>query len=68
MEIIYISNNKRFIEPTSGFLFTLLPCPALRAGLFKLNHIRGEPRSGFNLKTIFQRLIRIYHSKLSFSV
>ncbi len=41
MIIIYISNNKHFIEPTSGFFFTSLSFPALRTGLFKLNHIRG---------------------------
>ncbi len=52
MGIIYNSNNKGLIEPTSGFLFTLLSFPALRTGLFKLNHIRGFKEKilkGFNL-------------------
>lgn len=50
--MIYITNNKHFIEPTSGFFCDLLSYPALRTGLFILNHIRGFEEKilkGFNL-------------------
>lgn len=52
MKFIYIFNNEILIEPARGSCCTLLSFPALRTGLFRLNHIRGFKEKilkGFNL-------------------